>query len=676
MLAFFIICFLIFLLITRLAYLQIYKHDVYITLATNNSLDLVPVEPTRGLIYDRNGVLLAENIPVFSLDIIPVQVNDLTKTLLALKKIVTLDDDDIAQFKRQLKQHRRFDEIPLKLRLSEEEVARFTENQHSFPGVLIKARLMRHYPYSESFSHVLGYVGRINVQELNKIDQTNYSASHYIGKLGIEKYYEDELHGKVGYEEVENDASGKPIRVLKEIKGIPGKNLYLTLDSRLQFVAERALSGHRGAIVAMQPSTGQVLAMVSQPGYNPNVFVLGISQKDYQTLQQSEDRPLYDRALRGTYPFASTIKPFYALEGLDSGVVTPEHSIYDPGWFQLRNNTHRFRDWKRGGHGTVNVERAIVGSCDTYFYELGTRMGIRRMNAILTSFGFGALTGIDLDGELPGVVASPEWKKKAKGMHWYEGDTVISAIGQGFMQTTPLQLAVATSTLANRGQRFVPYLLLGDQLPEKAYIPHQPVRAETVTLQNPENWDIVIEAMEEVVATPQGTAYRYGRNHNYTIAAKTGTAQVVARRGKGNEEDKQEDLPEKYRDHHWFIAFAPVENPKLAVAIITENSNVAVETARTIFNYYLNCALSKDKNASAIKVNGVTCDDMLHGITTPPPAPAPTKTAAKPAAEPHTTEATQSTTENKTINSQQNDSNPGNQPHVDRQSQVPTETTT
>lgn len=586
-----VLCLLILYLIGRLFFLQIVKHDVYITLSTKNWLDLVPVEPTRGLIYDRNGILLAENIPVFSLDVIPMQVADMQKTLTALSKIIQLSDNDIIQFKKQIKQHRRFDEIPLKLRLTEDEVARFTENQHEFPGVMIKARLMRHYPYGESFSHVIGYVGRINTEELSEIDATNYSASHYIGKLGIEKYYEDDLHGKVGYEEVENDASGKPIRVLKEIDGKPGKNIYLTIDSGLQFVAEKALQGLKGAIVAIQPQTGQVLAMVSKPGYDPNLFVLGISQQDYQNLQNSEDRPLYDRALRGVYPFASTIKPFYALEALDSGVTTPEYAIYDPGWFQSKNNSHRYHDWRPHGHGRVDIAHALMSSCDTYFFEMSLKLGIRRMDQILTEFGFGAPTGIDIDGELPGVVASPEWKQKVKGTRWYEADTVMGGIGQGYMQATPLQLASAAATLANRGQRFMPYLLLGEQIPGKSYITQQPIPLEPVVLKDPKNWDVVINAMEQVVESPLGTTSgrlgHFGRDRNYMIAAKTGTAQIIAKRGNPDEVDKQLDVPEKLRDHHLFIAFAPADHPKIAVGIITENNSLAIEAAKAIFDYYL-----------------------------------------------------------------------------------------
>lgn len=597
MVALIIISVLVLLLVLRLAILQIYKHDLYTTLSTNNWLDLVPVEPTRGLIYDRNGVLLAENIPVFSLDIIPNEINDLHKTIKSLTKIVDLTENDISQFQKQLKQHRRFDEIPLKLRLTEQEVAHVSENLHRLPGVVIKARLMRHYPYGETFSHVIGYVGRINTQELSEIDQVNYSASHYIGKLNVEKFYEEELHGKVGYEQVEKDASGKPVRTLKEIKGTPGKNIYLTIDSKLQMVAEKTLENHRGAIVVIQPATGQVLAMVSKPGYDPNIFVQGINQKDYQQLQKSLDRPLFNRAVRGLYPMASTIKPYFALEGLSSGVITPDDALFDPGWFELPNGAHVFHDWRHHGHGMVNMSRAIMGSCDTYFYNLALKMGIRRMDTILTQFGFGELSGIDLDDELPGIVASPEWKRKAKGTHWYLGDTIISGIGQGFMQATPLQLAAAVATLANRGARFMPYLQLGEQQPGEPYLKQEPIQLEPVVLQNKDDWEIVIDAMQDVVSSPQGTAYRFGRNHTYTVAAKTGTAQVIAKRGDPNEVDKQKNIPERLRDHHLFIAFAPADKPKIALAIITENSSVTIEAARSIFDYYLGNLPNADRQS-------------------------------------------------------------------------------
>ena len=587
MLAFIFICVLIFFLLFRLIFLQLVKHDLYTTLSTKNWLDLVPIEPTRGLIYDRNGVMLAENIPVFSLDLVPVHVVDLQKTLTALKKIVSINEDDITQYKKQVKQHRRFDEIPLKLRLTDEEVARITENLHRLPGVVIKARLMRHYPFGSSFSHVLGYVGRINVQELNEIDQANYSASYYIGKTGIEKYYEEELHGTVGYEQVENNANGEAIRVLKEIKTTPGKNIYLTLDSGLQLAVEKAMRSNRGAIVVIQPTTGQVLAMVSTPGFDPNAFVQGISQKEFSKLQESKDRPLYNRALRGLYPLASTIKLFLALKGLSANIISSDYTIFDPGWFKLRNSEHPFHCWWHQGHGNISVQRAITASCDTFFYELAVKMGIRRIDDILAQFGFGALTGIDLEDELPGIVASPEWKMKMRSTRWYDGDTVLSAIGQGYMQATPLQLASAVATLANRGLRFMPYLLMGEQIPGKPYFQQAPIALDPVKINDPAHWDLVIKAMQEVIDSPQGTGYSYGRNHNYTLAAKTGTAQLIAKRGDPNVKDNQNLLPERLREHHIFIAFAPVEKPVIALAIITENSYMTIPAARDIFDYYL-----------------------------------------------------------------------------------------
>jgi penicillin-binding protein 2 len=581
---------LIILLITRLAYLQLNKHILYTTMSQKNSLDLIPVEPTRGLIYDRNGILLAENLPVFSLDVIPYKAGNLPKALSEIAKIVPLNDTDIVQFQKQLKQHRRFDEIPLKVRLSESEVAKFSENAYRFPGFIVKARLIRHYPFDATFSHVLGYVGRINIDELDDIDSTNYSATNYIGKLGIEKYYEDELHGTVGYQQAENDASGEPIRILKQINPVPGKNLYLTLDSRLQIALEKIMEGKRGAIVAIQPATGQVLALLSQPGYDPNLFVAGISNQDFQTLQQSPDHPLYNRALRGQYPLASTIKPFIALEALDSEIVSPNYSIFDPGWFQLKNSEHVFHDWRRHGHGTVNLNRALITSCDTYFYDMASRLGIQRIDHILTEFGFGELTGIDLDEELPGVVASPAWKRRVKGVAWYEGDTINSGIGQGNMQTTPLQLANAVATIGNRGQRFTPYLLMGTEEPGKAFEPQPPTPHNKIKLGSANYWTFVVNAMQGVVTSPEGTGHKLNQTP-YTIAAKTGTAQVYSFSKKHYEtdetEEKQDDLPEKLRDHHWLIAFAPADHPQIAIAVIVESSNEATTVARQVLDYYM-----------------------------------------------------------------------------------------
>lgn len=578
---------LVSLLVIRLGFLQLSKHELYTTLSKKNWLGLVPLEPTRGLIYDRNGVLLAENTPVLSLDIVPYKVNNLQQTLTEIGKIIPISDTDLMQFKRELKQHRGFDEIPLKFRLSEIEVARISENQYRFPGVYVKAHLLRHYLFNGAFSHVLGYVGRINTDDLKDIDDANYAASNYIGKLGIEKYYEDELHGTVGYEQAENDASGEPVRILNQSKPLPGKNLYLTIDSQLQIAAENAMKGLRGAMIVINPNNGEILALVSEPEYDPNLFVAGISSRDFQQLQSSADRPLYNRALRGLYPFASTIKPFMALEGLESGVTSTDFSLFDPGWYQLPSSEHVFHDWRHHGHGTVNISRAIIVSCDTYFYDLAHKMGIRRINSILNRFGFGELTGIDMGEELPGLVASPEWKRQTKRGPWYEGDTVNSGIGQGFMQTTPLQLASAVATVANRGTRYNPHLLLSEQEPGQAKELQAPTQSDPVKLRDPEFWDIVTDAMEGVFNSPEGTgALHFGKIAGYTVAGKSGTAQVYTQTVRSAENDPQLYLPERLRDHSLFIMYAPVDKPRIAVAVVIENSKMAGAVARKVLDYY------------------------------------------------------------------------------------------
>lgn len=585
---------LVLLLVSRLFYLQLAKNELYTTLSKKNWLDLVPIEPARGLIFDRNGVLLADNIPVFSLDLIPYKIQNIPETLAEIAKVIPLSENEIAQFQKQLKEHRRFEEIPLKLRLSEQELAQFAENQYRFPGTTIKARLIRYYPYGKSLGHLVGYVGRINAKELNDIDPVSYSASNYIGKLGIEKYYEEELHGKVGNQEVESDAMGGPIRSLHEVPPVAGENIYLTIDMNLQLAAEKAMEGHRGAVVAIEPATGQILAMVSAPSYDPNLFVAGINHQEYDSLQNSPNKPLYNRAIRGLYPLASTIKPYMALQGLNSGIIEPEDSILDPGWFQLRNSEHLFHDWRHHGHGTVNLARAIMCSCDTYFYELASRMGIQRIDDILTQFGFGQVTGIDINDELPGTVASPSWKRAMKGVSWYPGDTVISGIGQGYMQATPLQLASAVATLANRGTRFLPYFVMSEQQIGQPLLTSPPTQLNSITLNDNNYWEVVIRAMQNVIVGAEGTGYRFGRNIPYTIAAKTGTAQVYSKNYKSNEGDHdQSNIPERLRDHSLFIAFAPVDQPKIAIAVIVENSSQAINVARQVLDYYLVTTLPK-----------------------------------------------------------------------------------
>ncbi|MCD6038658.1 MAG: mrdA [Gammaproteobacteria bacterium] len=603
---------LITFLILRLGFLQCAQHAHYTTLSKKNWLDIVPVEPTRGLIYDRNGLLLAENLPVFSLDIIPEKNPSIPQALAEIAKIIPLNDTEIAQFQKELKQHRRFEEIPLKLRLTEAEVARFYENQYRFPGALIKARLIRHYPLGAALSHIVGYVGRINLDELDNVDPSNYSATNYIGKLGIEKFYEDELHGTVGYEQAENDASGQPVRILHDIKPMPGKNLYLTLDSNLQIVAEQALAGHNGAVVILQPATGQILAMVSEPSFDPNLFVDGMSNQAFQQLEKAPSKPLYNRTLRGLYPLASTIKPYIALEGLDSETTTPNFTIFDPGWYQLPNSEHVYHDWKPHGHGTVNLNHALVSSCDTYFFALGHKMGIKHIDDILTRFGFGELTGIDVGEELPGIIASPAWKRRTKGIPWHEGDTINSAIGQGYMQATPLQLAQGIAILANRGKRFLPHLLLTEQEAGKIPEPQATTELEPVKLHQEDNWKMIITALQNVITSPLGTGYaHFGHDMPYTIAGKTGTAQVysIKHRDEEGKNEEQDNLPEALRDHSLFVAFAPVDKPQIAIAVIAEHSKLAASIARHILDYYFTG--STPRLARANKEN-MTHDSAPH----------------------------------------------------------------
>lgn len=574
-------------LITRLFYLQIIQHNRFTTLSLQNQQVLIPIEPNRGLIYDRNGVLLAENIPSFSLDIIPDHVPNLKKTISELSTLFDIDNDAITQFYKQRRQHRSYEPVSLKLNLTDDEVARFYVNLYRFPGVTINARLLRNYPLGPDSVTVLGYVGRINEKELKTIDAANYSASNYIGKIGIEHYYEDELHGVVGYNQAEVNASGQIVRILKRFPPIPGDNLYLSIDSKLQHIAHQAFQGERGGLVAIDPTTGKVLAMVSHPNYDPNMFVNGISNSNYKQLREAADRPLYNRAVRGQYPFGSTIKPFYALQGLNEEVVSPDDSVYCNGYFQLPNVSKVWHDWnhKKGGHGRTNIHDAIMQSCDIYFYTLAQKMGISKMDSILQQFGFGELTHIDIHEEIPGVVASPDWKKKYQHARWYPGDTIISGIGQGFMLATPLQLASATATLSQRGTRFQPQLLHKVEKPSGEIVTQAPIAKKPVAIRVDEDWDVVINAMRDVIANARGTAYvKFGQTDLYTAAGKTGTAQVY--RPTSLADKKDEEVEEKYRDNSLFIAFAPVDKPQIALAVIAENSHAAAKIARAVLDAF------------------------------------------------------------------------------------------
>lgn len=573
------------ILVLRLAYLQFSQYKRYATLSLKNQMSIIPIAPPRGIILDKNGVVLADNIPVYVLEIVPERVRNLTNTLQQLQTLLpSITDEDIDNFNHERRQNHAYVPIPFKLKLSQEEVAIFASNQYQFPGVSIKARLMRYYPLAEKTAHVLGYVGRLNEQELKQTNKTNYQATNFIGKAGIEKYYEDTLHGHVGYQQVETDASGRTLRVLSKQNPVPGEKMVLTIDARLQEIAYLALLNKRGALVAINATNGDILAMVSSPSYDPNLFVNGISKTDYQKLSSAHDRPLYNRAVRGLYPPASTIKPFIAITGLEKGVVTANTKIYDPGWYKLPRVNRPFRDWKRTGHGVTNLKRAIMVSCDTYFYQLGNKIGISAIEDMLMQFGFGQLTHIDLQEEAPGVVPSPHWKRNNKGVSWYPGDTLITSIGQGFMLASPLQLANATAALSQHGRRFRPHLLKKTMPDQKAPHVFKPLEEYPIQLKDPEYWTTVIEGMQSVLANPEGTAYRYWRNTPYTVAGKTGTAQVFG--GSQYEKRRNTTIPEALRDHSLFVAFAPVENPEIALAVMVENDVVAKAVARSVLDAY------------------------------------------------------------------------------------------
>lgn len=572
-------------LIVRLFYLQVSQHELYTTLSWRNQVNLQPIGPNRGLIFDRQGVILAENTPIYNLVIAPLHVKKSKKIITQLKTILNITPEDIEQFRKLAKQSHKFDEIPIKMNLSDADVARFLLNQYRYPGVRIKVQLARFYPYAAATAHLLGYVGRIDDKDLTTIDKNSYLGTDYIGKLGLEKFYEDRLHGVSGYEAVETDASGRPARILNRQEPSPGKNLLLTIDIGLQLQAIQALEAHRGAVVAINPNNGEILALVSNPGFDPNLMSRGVNQQIYKQWRDSKEQPLYNRAIRGQYPLASTIKPFSAIGALALNAVNPKDRIHDPGWYKLPNAHHVYHDWRKEGHGSVDLVRAIIVSCDIYFYKLGVTLGINRLANILTSFGFGERTFIDMHEELPGLVATPEWKK-SRGERWYTGDTVSAAIGQGYLLTTPLQLASAAGILATRGILHQPHLMRGivdeQQLVEFVKLPGQKVFDA-----KSEHWDIIHQAMERVVSAPEGTARgRFGQAP-YSVAGKTGTAQVFSLKNK-DRSTPQSSLPEFLRDHSLFIAFAPVDKPIIALAVIVENDKtLAPIVARKVLDYYM-----------------------------------------------------------------------------------------
>ena len=576
------------LLVARYYHLQITRYEDYATRSDRNRVHVQPVPPTRGLIYDRNGELLADNRPSYTLSIVRERVDDMASTISLLRSLVAIPQNDLDKFYDQLQQWRRpFEAIPLRYRLTEDEIARLAVNEYRLEGVEVNAQLVRHYPLGELYAHVLGYVGRISQADLAQFDEEDlqsYSGTHSIGKTGLERQYERLLLGEAGSQNVETNARGRVLRVLDRTDPKPGKDLHLNMDSRLQAVATGALDGQRGAVVALDVRTGGVLAAVSLPSFDPNLFVTGISFRDYRQLNQSLDLPLFNRFLQGQYPPGSTVKPMVGLAGLYYEVVDREHTINDPGYYRLPGDDRLYRDWKRSGHGpNIDLQDAVEQSCDVYFYDLGHRMGIDRMHEFGRHFGLGARTGVDIPSERGGNWPSREWKRANRGLPWFPGDNLNLAIGQGYALTTPMQLAEMTATLANRGHRLRPQVV--GQVGDKVMMP---VEEDFINVED-EHWDYVLGAMMGVMHGARGTARRAAYGADYHIAGKTGTAQVVAI-PQGQEYDS-ESLLERQRDHALFIGFAPAEAPRIAVAVIVENgesgSGVAAPVARQVFDAYM-----------------------------------------------------------------------------------------
>ena len=575
---------------SRFAWLQIVQHEEYLTRSDDNRIKLRPIVPARGLIYDRSGRLLADNVPAYRLELIREQVSDLEETLRGLSQLLPIGDDELLRFRASWKGERRFQSVPLKFRLSEAEVARFAVNRHRFSGVDVVPYLTRRYPYGDLFGHVIGYVSRIDADDAATLDPARYSGTTHIGKSGIERHYEDRLHGEIGFEHVEVNAEGRTLRVLERTPASSGEHLYLTVDAALQQAAAAAFEGQHGAAVAIDPRNGDVLALVSLPGYDPNPFVNGIGREDYAALLRSESRPLFNRAAIGGYEPGSTIKPFVALAALELRIRRPEDRVLSTGAYRLPGQGREYRDWRKGGHGYVDLRESLAQSVNTYFYSAAVDMGIDRMSAYMQRFGFGSPTGIDLGGDAPGVLPSREWKQAAQGVTWYPGETVISGIGQGFWVTTPLQLAQATSLLAVGGSGYPPRLLRATQHGFDAAVIDELPRARVgVAVADPRMRDAVVEGMIAVMHGPTGTARAAALGANYLIAGKTGTAQRVGRTGDAAVD--LESLPFNLRNRALFIAFAPAFAPTIAVAVVVESggsgSRAAAPVARRILDAWL-----------------------------------------------------------------------------------------
>lgn len=592
--AVFAFCFVIFcfcLLLANLYHLQVEKFEEYSTRADGNRIKLLPLSPNRGMIFDRKGHLLAENAPVHSVEIVPEQVEDLPATVAAIAAIIDISPEQQESFLKEVKSQRRFKSIALKELLTDSEVAKIAVHLHRWKGVSLEARLTRFYPYGDLLTHALGYIGKINEKEYKKLDEdgvsANYAASRDIGKIGVERFYEAQLHGTVGYQEVEVNNRGRVIRILREQPAVSGADLYLTLDLGLQLKVQEIMAERRGAMIALDPSTGAVLAFYSNPSYDPNLFVHGISGKDYRMLLNSPDRPLVNRITQGVYPPASTVKPLMAVLGLEQGVVTEDTRIPDPGIYRLPNVSRPWRDHIPWGHGYVDVYTGIIKSCDTYFYDLAYKLGIDRIEEFMAKAGYGHASGIDIHEESTGLMPSRGWKKARRKQNWGPGDTINIGIGQGFWQSTPLQLAVTTSTLINSGKRIVPRLgesfRLGDQQ-ENLLLP-----AETmIEVKSEQNWQIAREAMRRTVQQDGGTAHGAFLGTSYNAAGKTGTAQVI--NIAAGQKYNARNIDERLRDNALFVGFAPADAPKIAVAVVLENAggggSNAAPAARQLMDYF------------------------------------------------------------------------------------------
>jgi penicillin-binding protein 2 len=578
--AFFGVLLLLIILFSNVYTLQVNSFEKYQTRSNSNRIKILPVAPNRGIIYDRNGIILADNKPVYSLAVIPEEVDNLQANIQKISQLLDISTDRQARFFKAAKGKRRFKQIELLPRLSEQQVALFSVNQHKFPGIFVDARLKRHYPFSELTTHNLGYVARINKKDADKLEQQgkfeNYAATHGIGKLGIEKYYEDILHGTIGHQEVEINNQGRIIRTLNYTPPVKGKDLTLTLDIELQMIAKRALSGKRGAVVAMDPRTGGILAMYSNPSYDGNLFVHGISNKNYNKLLNSKDLPLINRSVQG-YPPASTVKPFLALTGLEEKVITASTKIWDPGWYQLEGLPNKYRDWKKWGHGWVNLTKAIEQSCNIYFFDLAFKLGITKISNMMEKFGFGDYTGIDIHEESRAIMPSVAWKRSRYNKSWYTGETLSVGIGQSYWTVTPLQLTQAMTTLVNHGKRKVPHFLKdtkeividaegqSQSVLKKIIYEEQP----PIVLKQEKHWDLVLDAMHSTVQKLGATGHDAFKGSKYDAAGKTGSAQVASI--KQNEEYDAKSTKENRRDNAMFIAFAPYKKPEIVVAVAIEN---------------------------------------------------------------------------------------------------------